>query len=226
MRIADAEERAYSSILDAIAAQRYAPGDHLSEAKIAEDLNMSRTPVRNVLKKMTASGILEYSRNIGCRIPQLTPHDMENVFSTRILLEGQAAESAAKRAARVEIERLEELLEQEKMYYANRDATRYTRINESLHLGIAALTKNGYIERFISQVFWRSELYIMFFDRFYGERTIAAEGPLRDPAQSQSCREHETLLTAIALGKPEEARETMRAHLWSTYETLTRRVWI
>ena len=223
MRLANAEERAYACILDAIATQRYAPGDHLSEAQIADELNMSRTPVRNALKKMTAAGILEYSRNVGCCIPQLTPHDMENVFSTRALLEGEAAEIAAKCATPAEIGRLEKLLEQEQAFFAQGEMANYTKINESLHLGIAAITKNGYLDRFISQLFWRAELYVIFFDRFYMGNALP-EGRLKDPRQSQSCLEHEKLLLAIADRKPTEAREAMRAHLRSTYETITRRV--
>lgn len=223
MRSANAEERAYASILDAIATQRYAPGDHLSEAQIADELSMSRTPVRNVLKKMTAAGILEYSRNLGCRIPQLTPHDMENVFSTRSLLEGQAAEIASTCATRAEIESLEGLLEQEQAFFAQGEMASYTKINESLHLGIAATTRNGYLTRFISQLFWRSELYIIFFDRFYMGNALP-EGRLKDPRQSHSCLEHEELLLAIANRKPAEACKAMRAHLRSTYETITRRV--
>ena len=223
MRSANAEERAYASILDAIATQRYAPGDHLSEAQIADELNMSRTPVRNVLKKMTAAGILESYRNIGCCIPQLTPRDMENVFSTRSLLEGQAAEIAAKCATPTEIEGLKLLLEQEQAFFAQGEMANYTKINESLHLGIAAITKNGYLERFVTQLFWRVELYVIFFDRFYMGNALP-EGRLKDPRQSQSCLEHEKLLLAIANGKPTEAGEAMRAHLRSTYETITRRV--
>lgn len=224
MRSANAEERAYASILDAIATQRYAPGDHLSEAQIAGELNMSRTPVRNVLKKMTAAGILEYNRNVGCCIPQLTPHDMESVFSTRSLLEGQAAEIAAKCATPAEIEKLEELLEQEQAFFAQGEMTSYTKINESLHIGIAETTKNGYLTRFITQLFWRSEIYVIFFDRFYMGNTLP-EGRLKDPRKSQSCLEHEKLMLAIANRKPKDACKAMHAHLKSTYETITRRVW-
>ncbi len=223
MRIADAEERAYSSILDAITTQRYVPGDHLSEVQIADELNMSRTPVRNVLKKMTAVGILEYVRNVGCRIPQLSPQDMEDVFFTRSLLEGQAAEIAARCATQAEIESLERLLGQEQAFFAQGEMASYTKVNESLHLGIAKITKNGYLDRFISQLFWRSELYIIFFDRFYKGNALP-EGRLKDPKQSHSCLEHEELLRAIASRKPAEAREAMRVHLQSTYETLTHRV--
>lgn len=224
MRVPDAEERAYNQILSAIADQKYAPGDHLIETKVADDLNMSRTPVRNALKKLIASGMLEYSPNVGCKIPVLTPHDMENVFLTRILLEAQAAELAAKRATDIEIERLFELLHQEKEFYSQGKSSDYTKVNELLHLGIAGLAKNSYLARFISQAFWRAELYIFFFDRFYFKGNHPGRIPNRDPNESQSCREHDALIGAIAAGKPDEAAAAMRAHVKSTYDTITRRV--
>jgi DNA-binding GntR family transcriptional regulator len=148
---------------------------------------------------------------------------MENVFHARILLESRAAAIAAKTATRVEIERLQALLREERELYLAGEQERYTAINEQLHLGIAALSKNDYIERFARQTFWRSELYIFFFDRFYVSLPPREE-PLRDPSKSQSCREHQNLVDAIAGRDPQAAEEAMKEHLTSTQRTLTRRV--
>lgn len=223
LRPADAEERAYSEILRAIITQKYAPGDRLTEAQIAGDLDMSRTPVRNALKKMTASGMLEHSRNIGCRIPLLTPPDMESVFSIRATLEGRAAHMAAERAAKADAERFRELLEREKYHYSKGETTQYTQLNEKIHAGIASLSGNAYLERFVSQLFWRAELYIIFFDRFYDRGTSPHEEPPRDSGKSRSCREHEAIVSAIADGDPEGASAAIVSHINSTYETITRR---
>lgn len=223
MRTADAEGRAYSEILRAIITQKYAPGDHLAEAKIAEELNMSRTPVRNALKKMIASGMLEYSRNIGCRIPLLTPRDMESVFSTRITLEAKAAGLAAEQASKADIERLFKLLERERELYSIGKMAEYTQLNEELHIGIAVLSKNVHLERFVSQIFWRSELYVFFFDRFYEKEAPCHEKSLRDPSKSSSCQQHELLVNAIASENAEAASAAMTRHVSSTYETMTQR---
>lgn len=226
MREADAEERAYAEILRAIVTQKYAPGDHLAEAKVAEDLNMSRTPVRGALKQMIAYGMLEYVKNVGCRIPILTPYDMESVFQIRAILESKAAALAAMRATNAEVERLFALLEEEKEFYTEGETAKYTQINEQLHLGVAALSKNLYLERYLSQTFWRSELYIVFFDRFYYKGTVPHRKQRRDPAESRSCREHDALLRAIATGDPDLAANAMAEHVKSTYEHLTRREWV
>lgn len=217
LRKAEAENRAYSEILKAIVTQEYEPGDHLTEATLAEKLDMSRTPVRSALKKMIASGMLEYCKNIGYRIPVLTPQDMENVFQARIVLEAKTASLAAANATEEEIKDLFGMVEIEKEYYAKGDVAKYTKINESFHLGIATIAKNDYIKRFISQTFWRSELYIVFFDRFYHSQAI-----LRDPNSSKSCKEHALLTYAISERDSEKAAELMRNHIISTYSSLTR----
>lgn len=222
MRTADAESRAHAEILQAIVTQKYAPGDHLSEARVAEELRMSRTPVRNALKKMVASGILEHVPNLGCRIPLLTPADMENIFTTRALLESQAAELATIRAERAEIDKILELLEREKNHYAKRETAEYTSVNEAIHLGIASLSQNPYLERFVGQAFWRSELYIVFFDRFYFNREDRICSPLRNPSESRSCMEHEKLVGAITSGDAEKAGSAMKEHVMSTYRTILR----
>ena len=223
MRAPTAEDRAHQEILKLIVSQKYAPGDRLVESELAEELGLSRTPGRNALRKLLAEGVLESEKGVGCSIPRLTPSDMEGVFQARILLESRAAAIAAKTASWPEIERLQKLLEEERSLYTSGEMDRYTRINEQLHLGITALSKNDYIERFARQVFWRSELYIFFFDRFYANRAPREE-LLRDPEQSRSCREHAQLLESIVARDPKGAEEAMRVHVTSTYQTLTQRV--
>lgn len=226
MREADAEDRAYSEILQAVVTQRYQPGDRLAEAKVAEDLKMSRTPVRSALKKMIACGMLEYVKNTGCRVPIITPYDMESVFQAREILETKAAALATMRATNVEVEQLFNLLKTEKEHYAEGNATEYAKLNERLHLGIGKLSRNVYIERYLSQCFWRSELYIFFFDRFYDMSDLPTRKRLRDPSESNSCREHDILIDAIASGNPDNAAKAMSEHIKSTYVSLTRREWV
>lgn len=135
LREAGAEERAYSEILQAIVTQKYVPGDHLVEAKVAEELNMSLTPVRGALKRMIACGILEYIKNVGYRIPVLTPYDMVSVFQVRTVLESKSASLATMRVTNIEVERLYKLLDQEKELYVRGETAAYTKVNELLHLG-------------------------------------------------------------------------------------------
>ena len=57
-------EQAYNQIKDAICAGRIAPGDILSESRLAEDLGMSRTPVREALRSLASEGFLEIKNGV------------------------------------------------------------------------------------------------------------------------------------------------------------------
>jgi DNA-binding GntR family transcriptional regulator len=218
-----AEDRAHKEIIKLILSQKYAPGDRLVEAELAQELGLSRTPVRNALRKLIAEGLLENQDNKGCLIPRITPSDMEAVFSVRTLLEGRAAAAAARMATGADIDALRKLLAEERNLYAQGSMELYTEVNQQIHLGIAALSRNDYLERFIRQAFWRAELYIFFFDRFY-IRPGGPEAPLRDPEKSQSCREHACLIEAISSRDSATAESVMKEHIQSTYQTITRRV--
>lgn len=218
-----AEERAHREIIKLILSQKYAPGDRLVEAELAQEMGLSRTPVRNALRKLIAEGLLENQDNKGCVIPKITPSDMESVFSIRTLLEGRAAAAAAKLATDADIDQLKKLLATERELYSQGSMEPYTEINQQIHLGIGTLSRNDYLERFIRQAFWRAELYIFFFDRFY-IRPGGTEPPLRDPDKSQSCREHARLVQAIASRDSNLAESVMKEHIQSTYQTITRRV--
>ncbi len=218
-----AEDRAHKEIIKLILSQKYAPGDRLVESELAQELGLSRTPVRNALRKLIAEGLLESRNNKSCLIPKITPSDMEAVFSVRSMLEGRAAAAAARLATRADLDQLENLLARERELYAQGSMELYTEINQLIHLGVASLSRNDYLERFIRQAFWRAELYVFFFDRFY-VRAGENEAPLRDPDKSQSCKEHARLIQAIASRDSSVAESVMKEHIQSTYQTITRRV--
>jgi len=216
-----AEEMAYSKIIDLLLSKNYAPGDRLIETELAEMIGVSRTPVRNALRKLVAEGLLVTGKNKGCYVPHLNAKDMKEVFDARIFLEGKAAFEAAYRRTQKDIETLSRIIEEEKEYYKRGDVANYTNANKNLHLAIAALARNSYIDKFVRQTFWRSELYIFYFDRFYAPDL--SKVILRDPHKSISCIEHEKIVKAIVEKDSSGAEIAMKSHLKSTYEYLSPR---
>jgi DNA-binding GntR family transcriptional regulator len=216
-----AEEMAYYKIIDLLLSKNYAPGDRLVETELAEMIGVSRTPIRNALRKLIAEGLLVTGKNKGCYIPHLNAKDMKEVFDARIFLEGKAAFEAAYHRTQKDIENLSRIIEEEKEYYRTGDVANYTEANKNLHLTISALARNAYIDKFVRQTFWRSELYIFYFDRFYAPDL--SEIILRDPHKSKSCIEHEKIVKAIIEQDPSGAEIAMKAHLKSTYEYLSPR---
>lgn len=218
----NAEETAYQAIVKMVLSKEFAPGDRLIENEIADELGLSRTPVRNALRKLTAVGFLENPRNRGCSVPKLNPQDMEEAFESRRLIESYAAGEAAVRAKAASLDHLEALLNQQEKLYSQRDVQGFHESNREFHTSIVAMGGNSYINRFFQQAFWRTELYIIFFDRFYRLPEEANEQPLRDPAQSASCRDHRRIFTAILAREADQARHFMAEHVRTTFIHLTR----
>ena len=100
-------EQAYNQIKDAICAGRIAPGDILSESRLAEDLGMSRTPVREALRSLASEGFLEIKNGVGAYVKSLSSKDMENLYEIRCLLEMQAIKTSIYRITDQEIDDME-----------------------------------------------------------------------------------------------------------------------
>lgn len=208
----NAEERAHRSIIQLIVTNQYRPGDFLLELDIAAKLNMSRTPVSRALARLVSEGFLNKMPKKGCYIPLPTPEDAEQVFSARRVVEGEAAGRAALLATDKDIAWLQSLVVEDRKAVQNRQRDLFSRINENLHLGIAKMSQNAYLDKWIRNVFWRSNIYIFYFDNFY--RSTKSDIPQKTPMQ------HAAIVQAIADRAPEEATRCMTAHIDQTYEAL------
>lgn len=213
-----AEDKAYKAIIRQILDQKYPPGSSLVEAQLAEDLGMSRTPIRNALRRLTTDGFLENPFNRSCRVPKLSRRDLEKLFDLRLCLETKAACDAALNAPEERREEFEKLIAEEREGYYTGNKDLYE-INQQIHFGIAALSGNIYLEGAIKPLFWRSELYVFFFDTFYVSNE--KKPLLRDPDKSRSHKEHKALVDAIFRHSAVEAAEIMKLHILSTKSMLT-----
>jgi DNA-binding GntR family transcriptional regulator len=90
-------DKAYAAIRDAIVEQRFQPGERLTEERLAEEIGVSRTPVREALRRLSADGFLELLPNQGARLPAWSVEDVREIFGLRLALEGFGAEAAASR---------------------------------------------------------------------------------------------------------------------------------
>jgi DNA-binding GntR family transcriptional regulator len=103
-------ELAYASIREAIVEGRYEPGHRLIEQRVAEEFDLSRTPVREALRVLEAEGLVVSERNKGATVRPITIQDVRDLYSLRGRLESLAAEMAADRATAEHIRTLDEAL--------------------------------------------------------------------------------------------------------------------
>jgi DNA-binding GntR family transcriptional regulator len=94
---------AYAELRAAIVEHRYEPGQRLVEHRIATELGLSRTPVREALRMLEAEGLVVTERNRGAMVRPLSPTEVEDLYGLRIRLECYAVELATARSTEAEL---------------------------------------------------------------------------------------------------------------------------
>ena len=134
-------EAAYTDLLAAIRSGEFKPGDRLRETDVAARLDLSRTPVREALRRLEADGIVEHRPRLGAVIRQLSHGELVELYEMRIVLERTAAEMAAKHAAPAEVDALRALNER----IAKSPPSTAAALNQDFHRGIYLATRNRFL---------------------------------------------------------------------------------
>jgi DNA-binding GntR family transcriptional regulator len=222
MSRSQAESKAREEILLLILKRRLVPGQRITEKSLAELCEVSRTPVRTALRELIAEGILERDEPKGYVIPPLTPPDMLQIFQIRQELEGMAAALAAESPEpcySASLRQIEALQEEEKRIYRNWNTENFTRNSQEFHHCICRMSGNPYLEKYILQSYWRSQIYVFFFDAFFLHGFDSATDP--EPVYGYSFAEHNDILEALRNRDGQRARNAMEKHILSTYKWLT-----
>jgi DNA-binding GntR family transcriptional regulator len=103
-------QRVYASVLMAISKGTIRPGEHLVEQTLADALGASRIPIREAIRKLALTGLVEIVPGQGAFVVNPDRKDIEEIFSFRALLEGEAARLATQRSLTSDLMRLEEII--------------------------------------------------------------------------------------------------------------------
>src|SRR5688572_13026643 len=104
-----ASDRAVSQLRERILGGEYTPGERLAEVELAEKLGVSRTPVREALRRLAAEGLVDITTNKGARVVDYPRQDLERIFEIRARVEGLSARVAAELATTADIDRLDHI---------------------------------------------------------------------------------------------------------------------
>ncbi len=207
-----ATEHVYTTVRRRIMAGSYAPGTQLKEAHLAEELSVSRTPVRAALQRLVGDGLLIPFAGRGVFVPEWNKWDILEVFDLRILLEGHAAQLAATRAEPAQIaemgaltDRMERLLgEKAPDYLAGlQDA------NFRFHLLLLEAAAAPRLRRMAQEL---AEVPLLIGGFYLYE----------DADMRRSIQHHRDLILALEARDGAFARNVIQVHLRASYETLMR----
>ena len=132
----------YLAIKGSIASGEYGAGQYLREELLAKSLGVSRTPVREALRRLTSEGAFEALPNRSARVPMLNRRQVEQIIELRAYLEGKAAGLAARNITLVQIEHLRALQNGIDKSIEKGDSRAHTALNMAFHFEIYRIADN------------------------------------------------------------------------------------
>ncbi len=196
-----------NTLRERIFAGELAPGSFVDEAALCEGLKISRTPLREALKVLTAEGLVRHEPRRGCFVNEVTEKDLDEIFPVMALLEGRAAHEAARNASDADLLTLEALHDKLQKHARARRITDYYEANHSIHEAIILLANNRWLAQVIGDL--RKIL------RLARLQQLHAPGRLE-----QSLSEHMAVFAALKARDSEGAEAAMRTHLTRQREAL------
>ena len=150
-------ERAYQKLRGAIESGELKPGQRVMEVEAAQWLEMSRTPVREALRRLENEGMLAVESRTGLVVASISRQAMIELYVMREVLEGTAARLCVKHASDFEIMELEELVAHEARLAGNYEAL--ARHNRLFHEALHRAAHNRYLEKSLAAV--NDSLYLL-----------------------------------------------------------------
>jgi len=121
------------------------PGTKLLENKIAEEMHVSRTPVREAMQKLAAEGFIKMTPNQTMIVTEVSLEDVKEVLQIRGVLEGLAARVAAKKINSQEINELEKVVTRMSLHITKKDLSSYCQLDDKFHDLILNICGNKWI---------------------------------------------------------------------------------
>ena len=201
---------AYRRIKEGILELRYRPGQKLSEARLAAELKLGRSPVRSALARLERDGWVRVLPQNGTFVRRFSPEEVAAVSELRLLLEAHAASAAATKVAPQELASLRERFEALKAKGASENFDAFLALDDLFHGTIYRVAGNSFIADILNNLR----------DQIHWVRMSTAILPGR---VEESLREMDRVLHALEQRNPEGAADAMRQHIGNiaeSFETL------
>jgi DNA-binding GntR family transcriptional regulator len=200
----NAAETAYAVLREAILSNVLVPGARLRADELARELGVSKTPVREALRKLQAEDIIVSAGN-ALTVKIFSERQLLEIYYTREALEGMAARLAAENAGPLDLTTLRAILHDIETARAHSNFNEFRRFSGEFQLAAFKASHNEYLYTLLSSIQ----------ERIRGYRTTTTILPGRDEEVVVFCRK---LLDAIENRNPDEAEQVARANRRRTLE--------
>ncbi len=199
----NSENLVYLKIKTAIRKKYIKQGSQLVEVTLAQQLGVSRTPVRSAIKKLESEGLVKSITNRGAFVITPTKKEIEETFLVRAELECMAAKLTAAACTDSQIAELRKLIDFEQSIFNEQNIDKYYEANDNLHLKIADFSGNSILRIYIKELLEKARIYQILHDPFH-------------KIEYSPTTEHLDIVNAIAQHDPEKACIAIRKHINSS----------
>jgi DNA-binding GntR family transcriptional regulator len=200
LNIASVVDQVYAAIRERITSGSLPRGARVHQEDLAEELGVSRTPVREALRRLAAEGLVEMRTNRGARVADVDQHGMRVSYEARAVIEPGAARLAAGQQLEEPLARMRAAVAAQRR--SLRSVQRSFEANREFHLALAAASGNEFLSQFAERL-WVARIG----ETIYERQVQTQERMLLD------VREHEQILEAIEAGDGRRAESLTRRHL-------------
>ena len=181
-----------------ILSRRLKPGERLVEGRLAEELGVSRNPVREAIRVLASEGLVEVNARRGASVLNMSQQVARETIEVRALLEGQNARLAARRHDKKVVERIEMVLRKGSTAVAQGRFEQLSELNQQFHRELAAAGQNTVLGDMLQRL---------------RERTAMLFSPTDPAQQRRSWEEHAGILRAIIDGDERLAASLAAEHV-------------
>lgn len=200
-RPAPLRQAVYDSLIELIISRVLKPGQHLVENELAEQLGVSRQPVREALQRLQTEGWVDLRPAQGAFVHEPTEDEVEQLLAVRCLLETESARLAAGNTSPTMVKQLRKVVKEGRAAATANDIETAVAANSELHGLITTMSGNAVLGELISLVDRRVRWYYT---------------PLAKQRGVASWKEHAEIIDAISQGDEDRAAQAMRQHTEET----------
>ena len=200
--------RAYSEIKRRILLKELKPGQRLAEISLAEQIGVSRTPVREALRRLSSEGWVSMVQNSGVWVSSPTRHEIVDAYEVRCKIELWGIEKAMPNVTPLLVRKLEESIEEEARIYNNNLSTEYPDVNTKFHMLIAEAGGNEALCEHLRTALSKTIIYMALYEQYF------------DFENNVSLSEHKGILEAIRKRDLADVMCRMQSHIEKGFKDL------
>ena len=197
----------YYRLKESILNGEYRPGDNLVEMKLAKEMGVSRTPIREALRQLELEGLVRSIPNKGVVVEGVTKQDVEDIYAIRKMVEGLAARWASEKITSEELKELKDILGLMDYYTQKGEHDKLSELDSKFHDIIFKASQSRPLESILTN-----------FHHFIQKARMVSIGSTG--RASHTLEEHTDIFTALEASDPDAAEKAIVRHVESARANL------